>query len=253
MVLLNSSFNEPLYKQLQNLIIEKIENREYLPGEKLPGTRKLAEKYGLNRLTVHKAIDNLAVIGILKKVPSSGTFVSDTYKSNNLNLIQSNIGLEFSNSGLYSILMNKGATIQNKVLATDTFSNIPYFSSKLDLDLSEEIFGMHRLRLIQNRPFALEYNYLPKSIFSDIDNIDFRYVGLYDYIRSRNNIIRNNEIRTVIIPASKKEAKLLEIKEGKYIYRMQYITNNDKGEIIEYTESFLLPEEVHPKFKVEYQ
>ena len=46
MHLLNN-MQEPLYKQVEEIILRKISNHEYLPGAKLPGTRQLAEKYGL--------------------------------------------------------------------------------------------------------------------------------------------------------------------------------------------------------------
>ena len=49
----------PLYRQIIDNIIKQIENNEYLPNEKLPSERDLAELYGVNRMTIKKAMDML--------------------------------------------------------------------------------------------------------------------------------------------------------------------------------------------------
>ena len=42
-------YRMPLYIQLQDIIIKKIEEKQYLPGEAIPSERKMAEVYGVNR------------------------------------------------------------------------------------------------------------------------------------------------------------------------------------------------------------
>jgi len=246
MHLLNN-MQEPLYKQAEQLILRKIANHEYLPGAKLPGTRQLAEKYGINRLTVNKAINNLSQAGILSKKPSSGTYVNKRIKN------QANaIDLNFSNFGLMSIIKRQGVVLNTKVVNKDIFHGIPYFSHKLNLNESEDVFGIHRLRLIRNTPVALEYNYVPLKFFSDINQIDFNRVGLYDYMISKKHKVKHNNTRLITINAEKKEANLMLVKEGSLLFKIQYINSDADYNIVEYTESYLLPQEVNPNFKVNY-
>ena len=100
---MNNYFEKPLYKQLENIITNKIAKKEYLPGQRLPGTRQIAKKYAVNRLTVNKAIDELVNDGILIKKPSSGTFVRKESENNQLSF-----SLDFANNGIYSILIELG-------------------------------------------------------------------------------------------------------------------------------------------------
>lgn len=247
MALLNNNFDEPLYKQLENIILKKIRNGEYLPGEKLPGSRQLAQTYGINRLTVNKALDNLTTSGFLYKKPSSGTYVrKDLEKASN------NINLNFSNSGLRSIIKKQGINLKTEVINKDIFSNIPYFQAKLNLNSNDKIFGIHRLRSINNKPIALEYNYLPLKYFSDIGSINFNYIGLYDYMNSKNHIVEHNDINMTVIKAPKKEAKLMEIKLSTYLFKMQYINSDHENNIVEYTESYLLPNEAILHFNIKH-
>ena len=44
-------YRMPLYIQLQDSIIKKIDEKKYLPGEAIPSERKMAEAYGVNRKT----------------------------------------------------------------------------------------------------------------------------------------------------------------------------------------------------------
>lgn len=246
MHLLNN-MQEPLYKQMEELILRKIANQEYLPGAKLPGTRKLAEKYRINRLTVNKAINNLAQAGILLKKPSSGTYVNKQIKG------KSNaIDLNFLNSGLMSIIKKQGAILNTKVINKDIFHGIPYFSNKLKLTENEDIFGIHRLRLIRNTPVALEYNYVPLKFFPNIDQINFNKIGLYDYMNSKKHRVKHNNIRLITINAEKKEADLMLVKEGTTLFKIQYVNSDANYNIVEYTESFLLPQEVNPNFRIHY-
>ena len=66
----------PLYLQLKNTLLNRIDNGELLPGERLESERDLAEKYGVNRQTVRLALNVLIEDGVLIKVPYKGTFVA---------------------------------------------------------------------------------------------------------------------------------------------------------------------------------
>ena len=51
-------YRMPLYVQLQDIIIKKIEEKKYLPGEAIPSERRMADTYGVNRMTVKRAVTN---------------------------------------------------------------------------------------------------------------------------------------------------------------------------------------------------
>lgn len=67
---------EPKYKQLSDLLRQKIENGEYARGEKLDSENELASAFHLSRQTVRQALSVLTNEGILIRQKGSGTFVS---------------------------------------------------------------------------------------------------------------------------------------------------------------------------------
>ena len=68
--------NERLYRQLKNRICERIYRGDYRDGEKLPPERALAESLGISRVTVRKALGELAADGVITRVQGSGNRVS---------------------------------------------------------------------------------------------------------------------------------------------------------------------------------
>ena len=73
-------YRMPLYIQLQDSIIKKIDEKKYLPGEAIPSERKMAEAYGVNRMTVKRAVSKLVEEGYLVCKPGSGTYVAQIRK-----------------------------------------------------------------------------------------------------------------------------------------------------------------------------
>lgn len=66
----------PIHVQLENLIRDKIANGEYAIGSCLPSERRLAETYGINRLTVRAALKNLRQEGLIVAHQGRGNFVN---------------------------------------------------------------------------------------------------------------------------------------------------------------------------------
>lgn len=65
------SGSQQIVKDIQN----KILNKFYKPGEKLPTERQLAEIYGISRTSVREALKKLAQIGIVVTKQGSGNYI----------------------------------------------------------------------------------------------------------------------------------------------------------------------------------
>jgi len=66
----------PLYLQLASHIGEAIRGGQYRPHEALPSERALSESLGLSRVTTRKAIDQLAIQGLIVRRAGSGNYVA---------------------------------------------------------------------------------------------------------------------------------------------------------------------------------
>jgi len=225
---------EPLYIKFQDIIMKKIEAGEYLPGEKLPSERVLAELYGINRMTVKSAVHALETKGYLYRSQGKGTFVQKKdFHRLNLGLLS-----ESENLGITAMVKSQGVKISNKILTRGVISGSHYFSSKLQIDFEKPIYSLHRIRYGNEEPIAVEYTYVPYQSFPGIELIDFKNVSLYDYMDSKGRMPVTFEQKFQIIEVSKKEGKYLELDQGQVVYYFEMVGLDENNTIVEYTESY---------------
>ena len=74
--LVNPSNALPLYKQVSEILYNKIESQEWRENEKIPSEAMLMEEFDVSRITVRKAISELTESGLLVRSQGRGTFVA---------------------------------------------------------------------------------------------------------------------------------------------------------------------------------
>lgn len=67
--------NQPIYRQLRDLVVERIMDGSFPEGEAVPSVRQVAADYQINHLTVGKAYQELVDLGLLEKRRGLGMFV----------------------------------------------------------------------------------------------------------------------------------------------------------------------------------
>ncbi|RKI43744.1 GntR family transcriptional regulator [bacterium D16-51] len=240
-------YRMPLYIQLQDIILKKIEEKKYLPGEMIPSERKMAEIYGVNRMTVKRAINKLVEEGYLYRELGVGTFVA---KRDNKK-IDIDYQNETGNSGISAIFRERGIKISNRILGMGDITGSKFINYKLGQAETEIIWGLHRVRFGDNMPFAIEYTYVPKKYFDDIDNFDFSKVSLYDYMEANGHLPTHFIQNLIICSANEKIADLLNVKKGSAVFRIEYQASDKDYNLVEYTKSYLNPEFAEFRFVAE--
>jgi DNA-binding LacI/PurR family transcriptional regulator len=68
--------SKPLYSKIYETLKERIENRDYLPGEQLPTESELTVMFQVSRITVKRALDDLEQQGYIYRIKGSGSYVN---------------------------------------------------------------------------------------------------------------------------------------------------------------------------------
>jgi GntR family transcriptional regulator len=66
----------PLYKQIKSLLVQRLQQGEWKPGEPIPSELELAARFQVSQGTVRKAVDELAAENLLVRRQGKGTFVA---------------------------------------------------------------------------------------------------------------------------------------------------------------------------------
>lgn len=71
------SASQPLFRRVEATLRDRIERGHWGEGEQIPSENELLVEFGVSRMTVHKAVANLANAGLLRRVQGVGTFVAE--------------------------------------------------------------------------------------------------------------------------------------------------------------------------------
>jgi DNA-binding LacI/PurR family transcriptional regulator len=122
---------QPKYIYVKNKIKEDIKRRVII--DKLPGERTLAKELGISYMTVRKAVEILVEEGILFKVPTKGTFVSNqrvtSKKTHNVGFFLDDRIKDGISSPYYSLIFNN---LEKEVIKNGY--NLTFFSNFNDLN-----------------------------------------------------------------------------------------------------------------------
>lgn len=69
--------NQPIYRQLRDMVVDRIIDGSFSEGEAVPSVRQVAADYQINHLTVGKAYQELVDVGLLEKRRGLGMFVTE--------------------------------------------------------------------------------------------------------------------------------------------------------------------------------
>ena len=236
----------PIYQQIMNTIVEKIEKGDYLPGEKLPSERELAELYGVNRMTVKKAMDMLVDTGYLHRSVGKGTFVKED-KSKLLLGVGKPAAVQ--NYGMSAKIKNRGMKAASSVILSGVLQGYPSMCARLRIYPDKSVFALHRVRYGDDDPLGIEYTYIPAEYFDDVEEQDFNHISLYDYMNSKGRLPVEFTQTLMIIRCPKREAKYLKIEEGvSAVFCFEYTGRDSSGQVVEYTRSYLKAESVEFRF-----
>ena len=69
----------PIYQRLKSHIIARIKNGDWPPAHQLPSENELVNSLRVSRMTVNRALRELANEGYLTRIPGVGTFVAEIH------------------------------------------------------------------------------------------------------------------------------------------------------------------------------
>ncbi|MGE5558408.1 MAG: GntR family transcriptional regulator [Bacillota bacterium] len=189
----------PAYFQLKEIIVEKIRKGEYQQGKSIPSERELSVIFGLSRMTVRQALNQLAHEGILSREKGRGTFVS------RLILEQRNL-MSFT-----ELARSKGMSPGTRILQKSMVRADKEMTELLDLKSGDTVYRIKRLRLVDGVPVGIEEAFIPTKYCRELEKYDIS-ASLYRifwekygyYITHGDNIIG-------VVKASPRDKKTLDI------------------------------------------
>ncbi|BAH50673.1 GntR family transcriptional regulator [Rhodococcus opacus] len=106
----------PLYRQVQDVLLQRLDSGRLQPGDRLPPETDLAAELRVNRLTVRQAIGELTRAGRLVTRQGSGTFVAPPPRHFPIELVASYID---GPDGLGGAFASVGRTLSETLVGSE--------------------------------------------------------------------------------------------------------------------------------------
>ena len=221
-VQLDRSSPVPLYFQVSRQLEQAIESGDLPPGFRLDNEISLADRFGLSRPTMRRAIQELVDKGLLVRKRGVGTQV-----------VHGRVRREVELTSLYDDLARTHQNPQTRVLHQALEPASVEVAEELGLEVGTGVLHLERLRLARGEPLAVLRNWLPETVLDHTD-ADFASAGLYQLMRARGVRMRVARQRIGARGATAAEAKLLGERRNAPLLTMQRATFDDFGRAVEW-------------------
>ena len=212
----------PLYFQVAQQIEQAIERGDLGPGARLENEIQLADRLGLSRPTVRRAIQELVGKGLLVRKQGVGTQVVHGQVKRSVEL-----------TSLYDDLARSGQKPTTHVLVHETAPVPDDIAVLLGLPIGSSAVRVERLRYALGEPLAILRNWLPPGV-ARFDTADLERDGLYALLRTGGVRICVASQRIGAQAADREEARLLGVKAGSPLLTMARTSFDDTGRAVEY-------------------
>ncbi|HEX9680710.1 MAG TPA: GntR family transcriptional regulator [Anaerolineales bacterium] len=195
----------PLYLQIAESLLDRIESGELAPGDRLPPERELSERLGVNRMTVRRALRNLEDQGLLSRRQGDGTYVAEPkIERQAARLVSFTRGMQ-----------RRGLTPGTRLISVELRPVEASLARSLRLPVAAPLHDILRLRLLNQEPVILERYLIPAARFPALDRFDLEGRSVYEILETEYGIaIRRARQSLEPVVAGDFEAGLLGIRPG---------------------------------------
>lgn len=218
----------PLYVQVQELIRSKILDEAMGNGAMLPSEQQLALDLEVSRITVKRALDDLAQAGWVKRIQGKGTIVD----------LERASPLHGSLQGFRAKTIASGRTPGSRVLSVNKRESTEQLRQLFNLPDSstEGFYAFRRMMTVDEQPAIALTVTVREYIGEELLKMDLDNASFYElYGQVAGSPVERNEVRMVPIVATPKIAEVLAARVGSPHVRYQGMSYLRNDEPVEYS------------------
>jgi GntR family transcriptional regulator len=209
---------QSLYEACAETLAREFAQGVLQPGQRLPSERSLADALGYTRLTVRRALHALAERGVLEPDERRGWQLRGGPVSEPLNTL----------IGFTQMARQRGLVASSRILALNYREATIDESESLRVAAGAPLLDLSRLRLLDDRPTAIERLRMPTSRVKWPPKFDFTG-SIYAALESQGVIPSRADAFVEVVDATSHDAELLGVTKGRGLLSMNCITTSADG------------------------
>jgi len=215
----------PLYYQVKQSLLEKLEDGTWKPGDLVPSEQELQEVYGVSRITVRQALSELTHEGRFERHRGQGTFVANKQLVHNPS----------KRVSITELMREQDIEPVWQIRQRDFVTPLPNVAEALGVRSNSKVYFVDFLLSANKEPIGRHLTYLTKPVAESGNVASLSDLELGDFFRNLPNREGIQVSRTIqSVPASSEEAKLLKVKAGFPILSIEVTYSDANGNPIEH-------------------
>ncbi len=168
---------KPKYIEIAEYLENQIREGALEPKSMLPKESVLQEQFSVSRVTIRKSLQILVENGLISRSRGSGTYINDPKAQHDaLHLL-----------GFIEEVSLQGKIPSSKVVKFELKKPTSVVAERLELELEDDTFEIHRLRCINDEPEIYEITHMPAGLFPEL-SIAVMSGSKYDYIEKEKGL-----------------------------------------------------------------
>jgi len=215
----------PLYLQIAEGLLDRIEAGELSPGDRLPSERELSHTLSVNRMTLRRALRLLESQGLLIRRQGDGTYVAGPKIERQAGQL-----VPFTRG-----MQRRGYLPGARVISLEKRPVEAAVARELGLAVSAPVYFVRRLRLINQEPVMLERFTMSAQRFPGLERFDLSRRSVYDVVEKEYGvlIVRARQSLEPVV-AAEYEAELLGVKPGDPLMLERRLAFDQNDQPVEY-------------------
>jgi GntR family transcriptional regulator len=196
-------------------------------GESIPSERQLSAEFGVSRLTLRAALDDLVREGYLVRRRGAGTFVSEP-----------KIAQELTMTSFTEDMRRRGMTPGSRTLELRIVAAGARLGRILHVSPSEPVMVAKRLRLADRETMAMETLHVPERLVPGLTAKELEKRSFYELLEDRYGIVIVGGTQTIEpTVTNEEESAALGVPLHSPAFLFERVTHAEDGEIVEFVSS----------------
>ncbi len=151
------------YQKIKAFILSQIEEGVWQPGDRIHSEAELVRELGASRMTVNRAVRELAASGLLRRVPGAGTYVAAERRQAEF--------LEVKN--IAAQMRERGQQHRAEVLTLERIKATADLAGYFEIRRGAPLFHVLIVHHGDDQPLQLEDRYVNPKVDPDFIHVDF--------------------------------------------------------------------------------
>jgi GntR family transcriptional regulator len=218
----------PLYHQLHEVLRAEIESGKWRPGGQIPTETQLVERFGVSKITVRQALQQLVDRGYIRREHGRGTFVSECKFDEGPRELTS-----------FTEEMKRHSLVAGShILAQSVGEAEQRVADALRVPVGSPVFLLKRARIAGGGPVTIQTAHIPASLVPGI--VMTESDSLYDVLQGRYDLYPARARETYVAGvADGGVAGMLGIEAGAPIFQVERVTFLPNDKPFEFVQSII--------------